>query len=271
MNYKFYVNGGGLFSRLLQCAIIPLADIQFDDLYLTAWPLPQVNEVEDHVKPGIAITNQTAEYIRLTKNIDPWDTIFNFVLDQFDNNFVDGGLLPVGKFYDHRDRIEHSNRFADYKQIWSKLKVKKELIEQASNTLQNQTDVLGVHIRLKDANSVTDPQTFQNYIDAIEYNLKNYNYSKIFVAADNSISISKLEQLYPGMIIANQLHRSDNESADSFIWEFRNCFNDFYWTDSMIDCLTLSQCKTLICKNSNFSNAAILFGQFADIHRLTRD
>lgn len=270
MNYKFHVNGGGLFSRLLQCAIIPLADIDVDQVYLTALPLPTVDEVEDHVKPGITITNQTADYIRLTQNIDPWDTIFNFVLEQTDNNFIEGGLLPVGKFYNHIDRIENSPNFERYKQIWKKLKVKSNLIEKANKTLQNTSDVLGVHIRLKDANSVTDTQVFKNYVDAIDTNLKNYNYSKIFVAADNSISISKLKQLYPGMVIANQLNRSDNESADSFIWEFQNCFNDFYWTDSMIDCLSLSKCHTLICKNSNFSNAAILFGQFVHIHRLSR-
>ena len=35
-NFKFRITGGGVFSRLLQCAIIPLADVNFDNVYLVA-------------------------------------------------------------------------------------------------------------------------------------------------------------------------------------------------------------------------------------------
>lgn len=268
MNYCFQVNGGGLFSRLLQCAIIPLADVDFQTLYLTAYPLPQMDQVEAHVKSGIQYVHDTVSLLKENGVKNPWDNIFNFILEQQKDKTLDFGLLPVGKFYDHNQPIELSKRYLDYKQIYSKLKIKSWITQQAQHRVDSDR-ILGVHVRIKDANSVTDPQQFENYVRAIDINLRNYNYSKIFVAADNSISISKLQERYPGMIICNDLARSDNETADSFTWEYHNYFRRHYWTDAMIDCLSLSRCNTLICKNSNFSNAAIVFGNFQYIHRLS--
>jgi hypothetical protein len=265
---KFSIQGGGLFSRLLQCAIIPLADIEFENVYLTAHPLQTEDQVEDHVKPGIRIVTQTQKLLNEHGVNDPWDNVFNFILEQDSVECLDQGLLPVGKFYSSYDPIERSPRFNDYRQVYSKIKIKSQHITQSKYILQDQNNVLGVHVRVKDANSVKNPASFQDYVDAIDFNLKNYSYSKIFVAADNSISIKKLEERYPGMILYNQLERSDNESADSFIWEYQNCFRYHYWTNSLIDCLSLSQCNSLICKESNFSNAAILIGNYKNIHRI---
>lgn len=268
MNYIFRVDGGGLFSRLLQCAIIPLADKQFEKVYLTAQPLPPTDLVDDHVKPGIQFVHDTVQLLQENQVIDPWDNIFNFILDQeHDHSYVHGGLLPVGKFYDHQYRIEHSANYKQYKNVFQRLRIRQSILNSVNPVIGH--DVLGVHVRLKDANSVDDPKIFDDYVQAIDQNLNDHNYSKIFVSADNSISIRKLEELYPDMILSNQLARSDNESADSFIWEYKNYFRRHYWVDAMIDCLSLSKCHTLICKNSNFSNAAIVFGDFQHIHRLT--
>lgn len=267
MKYKFQVNGGGLFSRLLQCAIIPLSDVDFEKVYLTAYRLPTEDQVEPHVKPGIRIVEETYQLLTEHGVSDPWDSIFNFIIDQDHDDCLDMGLLPVGKFYSSKDPIESSLRLNDYRSVYSRLKIKKDILEKVPNLNQYGT-VLGVHLRLKDGNSVETPVVFQDYVDAINSELRNYNYSKIFVAADNTLSIKKLEQLYPGMIISNQLARSDNELVDSFIWEYKNCFRKHYWVDPMIDCLTLSKCHSLICKDSNFSNAAIVFGDYKQIRRL---
>ena len=269
MNFKFTVTGGGLFSRFLQCAIIPLADMSFDKVYLTALPVPPVNFVDPHVQTGVQYVHDTVDLLKENGVVDPWDNIFNFVLDQpLDQSFQDGGVLPIGRFYNYDVPIEGSYNYKNYKQVYSKFKIKDDIIARSNQIDTDWDTVLGVHVRLKDANSVDDPKTFEDYVKAIEFNLKNYSYSKIFVSSDNSISITKLEKLFPGMILSNQLCRSDNENADSFIWEYRNYFRKHYWADSMVDCLTLSKCNTLICKNSNFGNAAIVFGNFSHIHRL---
>lgn len=269
MNFKFEVNGGGLFSRLLQCAIIPLVEVEFDKVYLTAYPLPDLDFVDHHVKPGIKLVHETVRLLKEHDVIDPWDNIFNFFLDQeLDNSFIEGGLLPVGRFYNHQLPIESSGYFSRYKEIVSKLKFKQYIQNDSKTVLHNYHDVLGVHVRLKDANSVDDPKTFQSYVDAIHHNLNNYRYSKIFVSADNIKSIHKLQEIFDDMIIFNDLNRSDNELADSFIWEHSNYFRKFYWVDALIDCLSLSQCHSLICKNSNYANAAILFGNFQFIDRI---
>ena len=270
MNYIFSADGGGLFSRLLQCAIVPLASINFDKIYLTAHPLPTADLVDDHVKQGIQLVHDTAEFLQENGVANPWDNIFNFILDQhYDESFVNRGLLPVGKFYNHSDKIELSVNYSRYKEIFSKLRIKDEIIKKSKIVNSDNENILGVHVRLKDANSVDDPKVFDDYVQAIDASLKKFNYSKIFVSADNSISICKLQDLYPGMILFNDLKRSDNETADSFIWEYQNYFRRHYWKDAMIDCLSLSRCHSLICKNSNFSNAAIVFGNFEYIHRLT--
>jgi len=268
MNYKFEVDGGGLFSRLLQCAIVPLADLKFEKVYLTARPLPPVNIVDPHVRAGIDYVHKTAELLREHGIVDPWDSIFNFILIQDQKEVQDGGILPVGRFYNHGFKIEESYNFKNYKRVYNILNVRPEIKEQSQIVLKNHKNILGVHVRLKDSNSVDDPKQFQDYVDAINYNLKNYNYSRIFVSSDNLLSINKLERLYPGMILSNNLARSDNEEADSFIWEYKNYFRRHYWVDAMIDCLTLSQCHTLICKNSNYANASIVFGDFKHIHRI---
>lgn len=269
-NYKFLVNGGGVFSRLLQCAIIPLADVDFDNVYLEAYPLPNVDGVEPHVKPGIRIVDATVDLLVEHGVTNPWDSMLNFILNQHDHGYQDQGLLPIGVFYNQYNRIESSPRFSDYREVYRRLNIKSEVISGASQLLQGGENVLGVHVRLKDANSVNDPAEFQNYVDAIEYNLRNHSYSKIFVSADNNISITKLKELYPGMVLSNDLMRSENEESDSFIWEYQNYFRKHYWVHAMIDCLTLSKCRTLICKNSNFSNSAIVFGNYENIHRISK-
>jgi len=269
MNYIFSADGGGLFSRLLQCAIVPLASINFNKIYLTAYPLPTADSVDNHVKQGIQLVHDTVEFLQENGVSNPWDNIFNFILDQTrDHTYQHGGLLPVGQFYDHVNTIENSPDYFKFKQVFSRLQVKPQILNKINTEITDQT--LGVHVRLKDANSVDDPKIFDDYVRAIDRELTRYSYTKIFVSADNSISICKLQELYPGMILANQLERSDNESADSFIWEYKNYFRRHYWVDAMIDCLSLSKCAALICKNSNFSNAAIVFGNFQHIHRLSR-
>ena len=122
-NYNFLIDGGGVFSRILQCAIIPLADIEFDNVYLIAKPL-WINEA---IKETIPYINYlyTEQYRILSDyiNEDPFERLLNYILDQKSNySYVDCGLLPAGKMYTRTDRIENSPRLQDYRNVIKKLR-----------------------------------------------------------------------------------------------------------------------------------------------------
>ena len=46
---------------------------------------------------------------------------------------------------------------------------------------------------------------------------------------------------------------------DDWNWEYHMFFNKTFWQESVVEVLTLSKCGGLICTDSNFSNAALLF------------
>jgi hypothetical protein len=90
----------------------------------------------------------------------------------------------------------------------------------------------------------------------------------VFVAADNVESIQKLKNYFGSAIKCNaDFHRLENENHIGLGWEYDVYFKKYYWTEAVIDAMMLAKSKKLICRTSNFSNAAILFGNYEEIER----
>ena len=272
-NFIFYIKGGGTFSRFLQCAIQPLAAIDFDNVYLTAsqldWDYDVVSRPENSW-----ITESINLQIHQLKNYgvqNPYDKIFNYFLVQHFDQTYKIGNLPISKMYTKENPIEKSLYFYRYKEIISKIQIKNSLISRAIELFRTRDidKILAVHLRIKDIGGHNyDQVLFSNYVQAIDRELKNFSYDNIFVAADNLQSLIKLKEIYGNLIIHNDVERSDTDNDDYARWEFENYFKKKYWESSIIDCISLSKCKNLICRTSNFSNAAIVYGNYSEIIRL---
>ena len=269
-NYKIYIGGGGVFSRFLQCGIEPLADLDFDNVYLVPsdFYLDDPNGEAGLREIIISEYNKARSYG--IKN--PYEPLLNYVLYQsHDSTYQDWKFLSVGPLYTSANKIEESSRFNDYKHTLSKIFIRNDIRNEVRSRGQhiNWDRTLGVHVRLTTIiRHSHDDANFQSYVDAINLELANNSYDHIFVACDNNYSLAKLKEIYGNMLVANQeFQRIDGETNDGF-WEFHHYFKEFYWREAFVDCLMLSQAKTLICRTSNFSNAAILFGNYSDIRRL---
>ena len=268
-NYKFLANGGGVFSKFLQCAVIPLADVDFDNVYLKVCDLPTVdNGISSSVDLLTASHLMACDY-----HVDPYDALFNYVLDQSADGYVDQGILPIGTLYDVGNKIEHSPRFQDYKNVVSRIKIKPQLLQEIElrSVGVDWSRTLGVHVRLNAVdNARPNPVTLDQYCIQIDYCLENYPYQHIFVATDTNNVIGRLVDIYGTKIITNQnFHRPDVEDTwGVYAWEVTNYFKRFYWWEAFVDCLMLAKARGLICRISNFSNAAIVFGNYEEIQRI---
>jgi hypothetical protein len=270
-NYIFAVPGGGVFSRFLQCAIIPLAGCDYDDIYLTAshfW-LEVPGGDPRHKQLIIDRIHDAEEYG--IKN--PYDLLFNYFLEQkCDVSFTNCGFLPIGNLYTSNNKIEQSPRFRDYKRVVNRLRFKNSLlndIEKRSSAI-NWSKTLSVHIRLSTiAIHGHDQVNFNHYLNQIERELAGKNFNSIFVASDNNESIQKIENYFGNIVHYNRdFHRLPSEQNEGLSWEYDNYFKKHYWTESIIDAMMLAKAPKLLCRTSNFSNAAIVFGDFEEIHRL---
>lgn len=271
-NFKYAAYGGGVFSRFLQCTIEPLADIDFDNVYITAHPFdsyrsqgPEFQWIQD------SFDDQMTTMQRYGIN-DPYDRLFNYFLDQTsDYTYITSGTLPIGLMYTKENPIEHSVRFRRYKEVAAHFKIKNTLVNKSKRIFNNidPRNILAVHLRIKDVDGHGhDSFTFENYVFQISVALSNYNYEKIFVATDNLSSLNKIKNIFGDLVIHHDMERSDVEYNDYSQWELLNYFKQKYWQTAIIDCFSLSYCKNLICRTSNFSNAAIVFGNYEEIYRL---
>lgn len=273
-NYKFVVDGGGVFSKFLQCSVIPLADVDFDNVYLKVWDLPSTN----HGNPYWPLTEITIKFHQEASeyHVDPYDALFNYVLDQDSNGYVDQGMLPIGTLYKSSNKIENSPRFLDYKNVVSRIKLKPHLLQDIeSRSLGiDWTRTLGVHLRLNAGDDARpNPVTLDRYLSYIDNSLRNYPYQHIFVSCDTTTVIDRLQSIYGEKIIVNRnFHRPSNEDIwGGYIWERTHYFKRFYWWEAFVDCLMLARARGLICRISNFSNAAIVFGNYDEILRVEND
>ena len=270
-NLKVSIQGGGVFSRLLQCAIVPLADIEYDNLYLTVNPFQLDVRNEKFFWMIRAFEQQMLEMQKYGID-EPYDRLFNYIIDQqSDYSYVDIGPLDIGTMFTKENKIEHSPKFKSFKKVANSIRFKRHIVKQAEAIFDDidPSEALAVHLRIKDVGGHNyDHFSFDDYVTAIGTELNNFNYKKIFVAADNLVSLRKIQEIFPGMVIHHEFDRSSVEDNDYANWEFHNFFKKHYWETALTDCLSLSKCRNLICRTSNFSNAAIVFGQFGEIIRL---
>lgn len=267
-NIHVILPGGGPFSRFLQCGVIPLADIEFDNVFLELSPFVENNATDEYSQIAVDYIVHNTRAMMAYGIERPYQHIMGFVADQkFDETYTYHGFLPVGRWYDRNQPIELSNRLADYKRTLKKIHIKNEIRTQVDNLckLVNISDqTLGVHVRLTTMSLHTHtPVTIEHYFEAVDRELESGRWNGVYVSTDNVESLVKMEQRYARWIryYANLLRLpketigNDNEWA----WEYDMFFHKRFWQESFMEAMTLARCGGLICRDSNFSNAAIVF------------
>jgi hypothetical protein len=152
--------------------------------------------------------------------------------------------------------------------IAAKLKINPEVkskFDEIHNSLNFDNNVLGVHLRLTDMNTLHGDdygnKTFNDYIKVIDSYLKENDVKQIYVAADNNESLNKLIDRYGNKILYyRDFFRPDNEDA-TVNFQLDNFSDKKLWQDSFIDMLLLAQTNVLIHRVSNFANAAKVFSK----------
>jgi len=268
-NYTFVIPGGGPFSRVLQCGIIPLADIDFDNVYLTLSPFEENTNNDEYLKEAVDHIVRNRTYMEMYGIHRPYDHIMSYVFDQkVDRDYEYRGFLPIGKMYDRNSPIESSPRLHDYQRVVKKLHIQNEITTRVDDLCQlvniNQ-DTLGVHVRLTTMSVHTNyvPVTIEDYFDAVDRELETGNYNGLYVATDNVESLVKMEQRYANVIryYPNLLRLPTEEikNVSEWSWEYDMFFRKQFWQESFMEAMTLARCGAMICRDSNFSNAAVVF------------
>ncbi len=268
-NHIYVMPGGGPFSRFLQCGIIPLADIDFDNVFLTLSPFVEDTNNDEYLQEAVnhIVRNRTAMEMYGIER--PYDHIMNYVLDQqIDRSYEYKGFLPIGKMYSKGDTIEDSPRLSDYKRVMRKIRVKNEITKRVDDLckLVNINErTLGVHVRMTTmaVHSNYNPVTFENYCQMIDSELARGIWDGLYVATDNVESLVKMEQRYGSIIryYPNLLRLPTELITDisQWSWEYDMFFHKRFWQESFMEALTLARCGGMVCRDSNFSNAAIVF------------
>lgn len=283
-NYIFIVPGAGVFSRLLQFAIIPLADIDFDNVFLTLSGITPIDEPPGSFADlAYKICERNVAEMQRAGMEDPYEHIPGFVLVQSkDETYEHKGFLTIGERFDKFNCIEKSPRYKDFKKVLRKLTIQPEIhsaVDQYTSENNIGSDVLGVHVRLTTMNlmhhDLYQQVAIEDYMRIIDRELKARSYRKIFVAADNHESIIKLKQRYGDMILhQDDMIRYPGETFAKFedsLPEYEWFFMKRFWQESFRECMILSRCGALICRESNFSNMAIVFSDsFEKISRVFR-
>jgi hypothetical protein len=268
-NFIFYMPGGGIFSRFFQCGIVPLADIEFDNVYLEVSHFvenPEANEFSN-----IAV-NHIKRHVQnmYGYGIDrPYQHIAEYVLNQkVDQTYSHGGFLPIGTWYDRNNPIEHSARLADYKRVLNKIHINNEIktrVDNLAKLVNINSRTLGVHVRLTTMTLHKNilPVNYDDYCRAIDAELATGNYDGLYVATDNVESLVKMEQRYGSIIrYYPNLFRLPTEvitTNEEYAWEYDMFFLKRFWQESFMECMTLARCGGMVCRDSNFSNMAVVF------------
>lgn len=277
-NYIYVMPGGGPFSRFLQCGIIPLADKDFDNVFLTLSPFGENTNNDEYLQEAVdhIVRNRLAmESYGIER---PYDHIMGYVLKQsVDRSYVYDGFLPIGTWYDRNNPIEESVRLSDYKNVLSRINIQGEIKNRVDTFCKNLSvseKTLGVHVRLTTMSLHSNHKqvTYEDYCKMIDSCLETGKYENMYVATDNVESLVKMEQRYARHIrYYPNLLRLPNETINNrgeWSWEYDMFFHKKYWQESFLECMTLSKCGGLICRDSNFSNMAIVFSNtIRDVYR----
>jgi hypothetical protein len=267
-NIHVILPGGGPFSRFLQCGVIPLADVEFDNVFLELSPFVENDATDEYSQIAVDYIVHNTRAMAAYGIERPYQHIMSFVTDQkFDETYRYHGFLPVGVWYDRNRPIEHSDRLSDYQRVLKKIHIKNEIKTRVDNlcklvNINEQT--LGVHVRLTTMSLHNHvPVTIENYFDAVDKELESGRWNGIYVSTDNVESLVKMEQrysrwirYYPNLLrLPKETIGNDNEWA----WEYDMFFHKRFWQESFMEAMTLARCGGLVCRDSNFSNAAIVF------------
>jgi hypothetical protein len=268
-NYIYVMPGGGPFSRFLQCGIIPLADKDFDNVFLTLSPFVENTNNDEYLQEAVdhIVRNRTAMENYGIEN--PYDHIMSYVLDQkVDRSYVYDGYLPIGQLYDRNNPIEDSARLNQYKAVLDKIHIKGEIKNKVTNfcnSLSVSDRTLGVHVRMTTMTLHNNYKqiTYEDYCNTIDQCLDSGKYDNMYVATDNVESLVKMEsrygkyiRYYPNLL---RLPTEGITNRGEWSWEYDMFFFKRYWQESFLECMTLSRCGGLVCRDSNFSNMAIVF------------
>ena len=268
-NYIFTMPGGGPFSRFLQCGIIPLADIEFDNVFLRLSPFEENTNNDEYLQEAVDHIVRNRTRMEMYGISRPYEHIMNYVLEQkVDSTYTDGGFLPIGKMYMGENSIENSPRLNDYKRVLNKIHIQNEVIKRVDDLcalvgIDDQS--LGVHVRMTSMAVHTNygQATFEDYCAAIDRELETGNYRRLYVSTDNIESLVKMEQRYNSIICyyPNLLRLPTEQitNVSQWSWEYDMFFRKLFWQESFMEAMTLARCGGLICRDSNFSNAAIVF------------
>lgn len=261
--------GGGIFSRFFQCGIVPLADKDFDNVFLTLSPFEENTNNDQYLQEAVNhIVNHRISME--TYGIEqPYSHVMSYVLKQkTDHTYVYDGYLPIGTFYGRDNPIENSDRLQDYKRVLNKIHIKNEVKSKVDDFCKNLSvgaRTLGVHVRLTTMllHDKFKQVTYEDYCRVIDSCLATGKYDNLYVATDNVESLVKMENRYGRYIrYYPNLYRLPTEiirNSSEWSWEFDMFFRKRFWQESFLECLTLSKCGGLVCRESNFSNMAVVF------------
>jgi hypothetical protein len=220
MNYKCIAyKGGGIFSILMDLVIPHL--YCYDDI------------------DNVYIEIQENEYGCPQNG-------FDFVLDQtFDESYK---VIHCGF-------IGHVPIDEKVKAICKKIKIKENIRVQAFRS------DLGVHFRGGDMDK-THPEygifKYKDYQKRIQSIIDIDKPDQIFIASDNH-EVNSLMQKEFGSVFNTEFIRATFLKDDTFPLQVSSSPLQEYWEQAFIDMLCLSLCDSLLCRTSNFSNAAIAF------------
>jgi hypothetical protein len=280
-NFIFTVQGGGPFSRFLQCAVIPLSYVDFDNVYLKLKPFAETTEHDWYLPESVEHMKRHRATMALYGISDPYAHILNYVLDQHvDYTYIDQGELPIGNWYSRSNKIEESPNLISYKTVLNKLRIKNSIKSRVWNYCSENNigpRTLAVHARMTTMviHTRRDDEvaiTWEDYYKAIDSELNSGNYDDVFVASDNVESLLLLENRYPGRIkfYQNMLRypNIDINNRQEWSWDYDQFFMKPWWEESFVEALTLAQCGAMVCRESNLSNMAVVFSD--TIKKVTR-
>jgi hypothetical protein len=268
-NYIWVMPGGGPFSRFLQCGIIPMADLEFDNAYLTLSPFEENTNNDEYLQEAVDHIRRNRELMQMYGIDRPYEHIMGYVLDQTtDHTYQYQGFLPIGKMYDRDTPIEHSPRLADYRRTLAKIRIKNDIktrVDDLCQLVSISERTLAVHVRLTTMTVHTNylPVTVEDYFATIDRVMDLGEYDNIYVATDNVESLIKMENRYGSLVrYYPNLLRLPTETirnASEWSWEYDMFFRQQFWQESFMEAMTLARCGGMVCRDSNFSNAAIVF------------
>jgi len=141
------------------------------------------------------------------------------------------------------------------------IKFRKYLVDKSNDFIKKSfynKKVLGVHFRgtdMKTQERHPFPATYQQIINNINYQIKNYKYNKIFLVTEEKNYLDKLKKYYSkNLLCYNNSFRSNKPNI--FEQNTRNNHRYLIGMENILDMLILSNTSKIICTNSHLPDAS---------------